>query len=300
MPSLQLVWSWRARALALASTAATAAISAWAAHDPKTAAWVPVAGAAVTLAFARVAAESLVFRVRVDAVGFTRRSLRGADALAWSELRGVRLIASRHEGAAIVHSQTTDPLEAFHARLLTDRAVARPWDFNGWMTGFDALLALAFERELPCAIEPPPPGHPLAAATLRALDTVNAIGFQLLAGFALLFCLFVGSVSIVVGLRLHLTRHFFLDLLLVALALLGLATLIRELARTVGARRLAHGGAPVHRTDWLMDTASLIGGVLLLVAFIPRALAGAEPDHDWATWLLVVFGAFMVYASLRH
>lgn len=297
---LRIVWSWRARAIAAGLTALSALATVRAALDPKTAAWVVIAAGLLTAVCAYKTAEMLVYRVTVDAAGLRRRSLRGTDELPWHAVRGVRLVATRHEGMAIVHTLTLEYIESFHARLITDDRGARPWDFNAWMDGYRPLLRDIAGRELPPLVELRAPESPRVQRALDVLDTANAIGTQLVFGFALLFFLFIGSVAIVAGGHVRLTGRFGLDLVLVASALLGAAGLVDALVKLLGARRLVLDGVAVRerRTYWMANAASLIGGVLVLVAFVPRALAGGHPS-GWVDWVLVAMGGIMVYGALR-
>jgi hypothetical protein len=298
MSATEIVWSWGARATACGFMAAFAALAMWAAVDPRTSASVVVFAGSFALACALLAVETWVFRVRVDAEGLRRRSLRGTDALAWHEVRAVRSIASRHEGMSIVHRRTSDIAEAFHVRLVTGRAGARPWDFNGWMTGLDALVAELAARALPQDLAWPTPVPPIAARALRVLEAANSVGLQLVAGFSLLFVLGVASMAIVSALDLAWTGHILLDVLLVGLGLLGCLGLLGSLAKLLGARRfVASGGsAGERRTAWMLDAAGSLGGVLLVVAFVPRVLGGAG---DWGDWLLLAFGVGLVASALR-
>jgi Ca2+/Na+ antiporter len=292
-PALRIVWTWRARAIASAFAAATAALTVWAAVDPRSDAWVAIATALLATVWTLVAVETHVFRVDADSEGLRRRSLRGADTLAWSAIRAVRLVDTRQESMAIVHARTTHLGAAFHVRLVTEREGGRPWNFNGWMDGFDDLLGIVAEREWPRLTTPQAPDSPLLGWTLRVLGRVIELGWAIVAGFALLFALFMASLYIVDA-GVEPTRYFGFDLLIVALALLAAAWLVDSLVRKLGARRLLRDGLVERsRADWMMSAAGLVFGVLMLVLFVPEALAG-----DSGAWLLVGLGALGLLGTL--
>lgn len=300
MGAAEITWSWRARAVAGLLAAASGGSTVWAALDARTSAAVAVAGGALALVLAILALETCVFRVRVDGEGLRRRSLRGTDAIAWREVRGVRLFASRHEGFQIVHRRTDDFAAATHARLVPASGDRRPWDFNGWMRGFDGLLAYAQEHKLPALFDVESVDPPVVARTLRALNRANAIGLQMVAGFALFFTLFVAAVGVVAGLDVNVTGNILVDLGLVAVGILAVVLLIGEGATLLGVRRPASDEATPDelRVRGLMTAASLVGGVLLLIAFVPRALAGADAEV-WVDWVLVAMGVLLVHGGLR-
>jgi hypothetical protein len=298
MVPLRIVWSWRARAVASGLAVASAAIAGWVAVDPRSSVWAVIGGGLFAATCVFMALETYVYRVDGDATGLRRRSLRGAGALAWSEIRGVRLVETHHNGLAIVHTRTSDLAEAFHVRLIAEPRARRPWDFNAWMAGFDDLRALVAERGWSPLEEPAAAEDPRVATALRVLNDANEIGTQIVFGFALVFVLFVASVAIVAGADVEPTGHFFLDLVLVAGALLGCAGLVDALIKLRGARLMVQDGASdrERRTLWIANAASLIGGVLVLVAFVPRALAGG-PDA-WVAWVLVGMGAAALLGAL--
>ncbi|MDC0672285.1 hypothetical protein [Nannocystis radixulma] len=306
MLPLRIVWSWRARTIASALAAVSVAVTVWAVVDPKSSAWVVIGGGLLAAVTACMALETYVYRVEGDAAGLRRRSLRGPDALAWSEVRGVRLVDSRHNGLAIVHTRTGDLDAAFHLRLLTESrgtgslgspSSRRPWNFNAWMVGFDELRALVAEHEWPRLDEPVVEESPRLAKVLVRLSEANEIGTQIAFGFALFFVVFMASVAILV--EVDLTGNFLLDLVLVAGALLAGAGLVDALVKSRGARLMAQEDASdrERRTLWLANAASLIGGVLVLVAFVPRALAGGP--NVWVDWILVGMGAMALLGALR-
>lgn len=309
MVPLRIVWSWRARVIASGLAAASVAVTVWAANDPRSSVWVVIGGGLLAAVISLMALETYVYRVDGDAAGLRRRSLRGADGLAWSEIRGVRLFRSRDTGLAIVHTRTGDLDEAFHLRLITESRGAqpldssapgppsrRPWNFNGWMVGYGELRALAAERGWPPIVEPVVEVHPRAARALGILSEVNGIGTQIAFGFALFFLVFMASVGIAA--EYEVTGNFFVDLALAAGALLGCAGLVDALLKRQGARRRAQEDASERevRTLWMAHAAGLIGGVMFLVMFVPRALAGG-PDV-WVDWVLVGMAVLALLGAL--
>ncbi|WAS94901.1 PH domain-containing protein [Nannocystis punicea] len=166
----------------------------------------------------------------------------------------------------------------------------RPWKFNRWMDGFDDLLGIVAERGWPRLTDPPAPDSPLLEWVLWILRRFIELGREIVAGFVLLFSLFFASTYIVAA-GAEPTRNFGLDLLIVALALLAAASLVGSLVRKLGARRLLRDDPS--RADWMMSTAGLIFGTLVLVLFVPEALAG-----DRGAWLLIGLGALGLLGGL--
>ena len=75
--------------------------------------------------------------------------------------------------------------------------------------------------------------------------------------------------------------------------------LIAVVAWLIGGARYGGSSDPEdRRTQWLMNAAGLIGGVLLVVWFLPRGLRG-EDEPAWVTWILVAMGVFLIYGALR-
>lgn len=309
MVPLRIVWSWRARAVASGLAAASAAITVWAAVAPKSPASTVIFCGLVAAVTAGMALETYVYRVDGDAAGLRRRSLRGTDTLAWEDVRGVRLVDTRDTGLAVVHTRTGNLGAAFHVQLLTQPhgagphgsslrgpASRRPWRFNAWMSGYDELRRLVAARGWAALDEPLAEVDPRTAKVIEGLDAVNEIGRQIVWGFALLFMTFMASVGLV---DLDLRRDFFLDVALVAGALLMGAALVDALLKWFGGRAAAQAYASPgeRRTLWMIHAASLIGGVLFLAMFVPRALAGG-PDV-WVDWVLVGFGALALFGALR-
>lgn len=308
MSPLRIVWSWRARAIASGLAVVSAAVTVWAAIDPRTSAWTAIGGGLLAGVTALMALETYVYRVDGDAAGLRRRSLRGTDTLAWAEIRGVQLVDSRDTGLAIVHTPTRDLGAAFHLRLITELrgpaaqgsslpgpASRRPWKFNAWMRGYDELRGLAAERGWPVVVEPPVREGRWVALVLLSLAAINELGSQLVWGFALFFMLFMASLAIVS--EVEPTGNFWLDLVLVASALLGVAGLVDVLIKRYGGRREAQedAGDGERRALWMAHAASLIGGALFLVMFVPRALAGG-PGVEW---FLVGLGVLGLIGALR-
>lgn len=310
MSPLRIAWSRRARAIASGLAAASVAVAVWAAYDPKTSVWGAIGAGLVAVVTSLMALETYVYRVEGDAAGLRRRSLRGADGLAWSEIRGVGLVRSRDSGVAIVHTRTGQLDEAFHLRLIIESRGAqplesngpgpssrRPWQFNAWMAGYDDLRALVAERGWPALNEPAVEMNPRLARGLGILGEVNGIGTLITFGFALFFLVFMASAGIAA--EFAVTGDFFVDLVLAAIALLAGAGLVDALLKRFGGRQTAQEEASdrERRTLWLAHASALIGGVMFLMMFVPRALAGGP--NVWVDWILVGVGAAALLGGLR-
>jgi hypothetical protein len=311
----ELRWGWRVRLAAIGMACALAACAVWAWRDPET----TLAGAVVATGFAVaglvVAAALLVDRVRVDDRGLERRTLFRTRDLPWSAIDAALLVRTYQRGATIIHERVLDFDVAEHVILRCEGR--RSWSLNAWMDGFEALLAEVARRQLPRALVAvpmprggqeaaalglaplPTRGGEAAAAGLRALDQFNAAGAVVLSAFALLFVLLVGAFALIFGLGVVITGSWIVDLGLVCVALLAALWGASRVLGRIGAARFGDADAVpggVSRVDWMLSGAGLLGGILLLVGFIPRVFAGGE--NLWVDLVIAALAAFLVYSAI--
>lgn len=297
---LELRWGRRVRVAGVLGLAASLGLTVWASVHPGAAALTVGGAAALTLVALASVVSMFVFRVRLDEKMFVRRTIRGADTLAWEEVEAAILVESHVRGNTIVHARTLDPAAASHVLLYPFKG-GRRWHFHRGMTDFPALVAAARGRDLVTLDRPdarlPSRGERVLEQAAVKLDGFNRLGAGIVGWFALLFVLFAASLSLVDFFAVSVFGPFFVYLALVALALLGLVYGLTLALRAVGGLRdVDDTGAPTDG-EWPMAAASLIGGVLLIVGFLPRALDGDE--RTWLDALLVVVGALFVWAPLR-
>lgn len=297
---LDLRWGRRVRVAGTLGLAASIGLTAWARIHPGASAFTVGGAAALALVMLVGVVAMFVFRVRVDEKLFERRTIRGVDTLAWEEVEAAVLVATHVRGNTIVHTRTLDPAAASHVLLYPHKG-GRRWHFHAWMTEFPALVAAARSRDL-VTLERPEAGpltrgEQVLGRVLDRGDGFNRLGAGIVGWFALVFVLFVASLSLVDFFAVSVFGPFFVHLTLVALALLGLVYGLTLVLRAVGALRDVDDTGAASDGEWPMAAASLIGGVLLVVGFLPRALDGDA--REWLDALLVVVGIFFVWVPLR-
>lgn len=298
-PELTITWGPRARALVLLMPIVFAALAVWGSVRPGASAATVLGSAAMALVGAGLAIEAFYARTEVSARGLTHRTLRGRRSITWPEVRLALLVASRQYATTITHRRTLDPERATHVILVGASGTGRRWAFNCWMTGFTGLLREVAKRDL-IAIQDPEAAPPsFADKAAKRLEEVNAGLTQLIMGFAFLFFLFVASCVVVTGQGLVISGDIFVDVGLVAAAMALVVRLIAVAAWLIGGARYGGSTDPRERqTNWLMNATGLVGGVLFIYWFLPRALSG-DDERGWVLWILVAMGAFIVYGSLR-
>ncbi|MEZ4382153.1 MAG: PH domain-containing protein [Nannocystaceae bacterium] len=303
-----LRWGWRLRLGGVAASLALAATSAWAWVDPRTstlaaalATIAPILGVVVTLRLFRM-------RVRVDAEGLRGRYRFGERALPWSAVDAATLLRTYQRGATIIHEHVRDPAAAMHV-ILHERG-GRGWAFNDWMSGFAELVAEVSRRGLvdrrgaavAMTVDEASAGaheedeESLAARGLRGIERFNRGGAAVLSAFALLFVLVVGAFALTLSAGVRITGSWAVDLGLVAVGLFAALWGVSRVLSAIGAARFEAPPGGASRVDWMLNGAGLLGGILLLVAFIPRALAGG--DRLWVELLIAAMAALLVYSAI--
>lgn len=114
--------------------------------------------------------------------------------------------------------------------------------------------------------------------------------------YALVFMLFAAALGLVAGLDVTLTGNILIDLVLVAVILFGAVYGLMRALRAIGARRRSSEVGPPH-AEWPFEAAGLVGGLLLVVVFLPRALSAA--DRSWFDVVFALVGAVMSLGTLR-
>ncbi|MCB9705200.1 MAG: hypothetical protein H6711_25220 [Myxococcales bacterium] len=301
--TIELRWGWRLRAAGLALALVCAALGAWALGDPASSSEAKIVSLSGAVIAAFVAVELFTMRTTIDERGLRRRSLAGRIEVAWRQVRVALLFTAEPRDGGVAHLRTVDPRAATHVVLRLDPPGARPWSFNAWMDGFPALVEALAERDLLGVVDPgePPPSaaEALMDRGLKRLNRLNEGLYRVIAGFALVFVLLVAGLVLVVGADVSLTGDILIDAPLCSAILFGALVLVCGLLRALGAgRRPARGDFVPGGLGWTMSAAGLLGGLLLLIGFVPRALGG-EVDKPWVDGVLAAVGAFLVYGALR-
>jgi hypothetical protein len=203
------------------------------------------------------------------------------------------MVETRAVDGGIAHVRTLEPEEAFHLILVT-----REWRWN-----LDRLMALLQRSDLirlsdeeAFADQAPPP----VAAPEETPQSVERATDRVVAGTRFLHSLVIFVlVSFFAALLIVLwmdrpVHSFFTDMLIIAPGILGAGLFFWLWAR----RRSGHLPDAVKLTDVLMAFAGLIGGVFLLIFFLPSLFAWEGSDM-WVDAVLVGLGLFLLFGSLK-
>jgi hypothetical protein len=298
-------WSTKGRAL-LALSVPFCAWLAWYSFTSSTqpspvVGYLAVAG---TLGALVLQAHLAVYRVQATIAGIVETSLRGTRRIPWRDVTKVEFVAQARDGDKIVR-WAASPEEAFHVIVHTRQGRVA---VHRWMKDVDDLVAaLRRDREAmyreaatPAVARDDPTVRsvlapsPLNAAVNRAHDGLALLRAVLVA----LPLSWLTGLAAVIATRASITGSLWIDATLAALvpwalAFAGYTWIVRVRRERFGADRAK---PQLGAKDFVLTVAAAMGGLLILVCFVPRALGARGETADFA---LVAFSALLCWVPVK-
>jgi hypothetical protein len=230
-------------------------------------------------------AHLAVYRVVAGPEGITERFLWGSRLVPWNDVQRVEAIAQATEGGKI-HRWAAEPDAAFHIIVHTRRGRI---SVHRWMTGVDAFIEALRERRGGAAyrdmetapierrdpsVQPVLRPSPLGAALNQVHD--GLVLFKLVVFFVPLTWL-VG-ILIVISTHLDVSGNPLVDGMLVAALPWALGFGVYLWVERARRERFGpeYARPPLGAKDLILTMAAAMAGPVLLVGFIPRALASKQ------------------------
>ena len=244
--------------------------------------WLAGAGAVCALL---LQVHFAVYRVSAGPEGISERFLWGTRVVAWNDVQTVEAIAQASE-AGKIHRWAAEPDAAFHIIVHTRRGRV---SVHRWMTGVDAFIDALRERRGGAAyremdtspierrdpsVRPVLRPSPLGAALNQVHD-----GLMLFKVVVLVVPLtWVGGVLIVVSTRLQVSGNPVVDGTLLATLPWAIGLGVYKWVERARRERFGaeHARPPLGAKDLILIMAAAMAGPVLLLGFVPRALAGKQ------------------------
>ena len=292
-------WSSRARLYAAISLPPLAALTVWS-YAEQGIDFAALMGGFLLLIATATNLHFWCFRIETNPDGIEIRNLLGKKRIPWSDIKNVELIAQWSSDEGIVRQSTDNPSEAYHIILvLRDKRI----NLNRHMDGIDDLIeaqqrqgTLVLNNEImqaAAARAETPVMRGLKAAGKGANFAEVAFG----AGFAT----FIVSLITAASSSFAITGSFFVDMGIVAVALLGLFAGVVQLAKAIRKRNFAEvEKEPLPSTkDLLMTYCAALLGPLMIAGFLPRMM-NADGKDRYVDVILFIVGVWFSVIPLKE